>query len=135
MAAPATPSRGCKGVTNAQDKDANGKGLAAVADRLGCNPAPPADPMACPAGQNELSRWIWDGSAFVATSTSTAPNPFGDPGGFWTENGTPVTIVIRSTTDEIKSIDYAALVAENSGSVSQNQFVNRTGIAEIRYCG
>jgi hypothetical protein len=36
-------------------------------------------------------------------------------GGFWTENGTPVSIVIESTTGEVRTIDYAALVAGNGG--------------------
>lgn len=141
-AAQAAPKAGagCNGLGNAAEQGKAGtKGKARVAELAeshGCvTEPPPVDDMACPAGQAELSAWTWNGSAFVATSTSTAPSPFGDPGGFWTENGTPVSIVIKSTTGEVKTIDYAALVTENGGAVSQNQFVDRTGIQSIRYCG
>lgn len=132
------PGAGCNGLNNAAEQGkagTNGKTRVAELAAARCEPPPPVDDMACPVGQSELSAWTWNGSAFVATSTSTSPSPFGDPGGFWTENGTPVSIVIKSTTGEVVTIDYAALVAENGGAVSQNKLVDRTGIQHIRYCG
>src|SRR5688572_24689202 len=71
---------GCNGLNNAAEQGKAGtKGkaqVAANAESHGCVTPPPTDAMACPAGQSELSAWTWNGTAFVATSTSTAPNPF-----------------------------------------------------------
>jgi hypothetical protein len=149
-AAGTTPSPGCKGVSNAQangNRSAKGEAaLAAVAEKLGCTTTPPADPLACPAGQQTLSQWTWNPSApstgpttqFTNDTPATSPYPaYGDPGGFYIEGSpTPLSVVLRSTTGEIVTVTYGPGQQVATGqAVSQNWFANRTGIQTVRFCG
>lgn len=150
VAAPA-PHPGCKGNANAQsqsqsNRSANGQAaLASVADKLGCTP--PADPLACPAGQQALSEWTWDPAdpdatdptrSFVPVGATTTPYPaYGDPGGFYIEGApAPLSVVLQSTTGEIVTVTYGPGQQVESGqAVSQNWFADRTGIQTVRFCG
>ena len=146
-AAAPTPSPGCKGIANAQSK-ANDKAqpsLAKVADKLGCNPTPPpVDPIACPAGTTDIGTWqatktseqgaypgVYDVD-WTLISGSGAADPSGVPtsGGDWFTSSAPVGgWWLTSFTGE-------TVWVPNSGSlqINQNSFVDRTGIAKVRFC-
>lgn len=144
---------GCRGIEQALGK-ASSKGRTAlmqVADKFGCDDpiVEPVDLVPCPEGQLSIARWTYTGEqngplehgypTWIGEWTLTGGGGAGpvlnarpDGGGFyWEESvaGSVSSIVMASSTGEVVTI------AEPGNPISQNHFVDRTGINLVNFCG
>lgn len=157
-AAPPADHPGCGGIGQALGQ-ANAKGrtaLLAVAERFECAEVDPdpVDPIACPDGQASLASWSYTGTlgepiehgypTWTGEWTNLAGDgaaiAHGDAGGFyWTEvePDSVQSIVLQSFGDADSDPEVVTLTEglDPTAAISQNEFVVRTGINLVNFCG